>query len=293
MLTFTTTQAEIRNFARQIIGEPSTSQVYDDSFLDKIANQEQKRIFREFRWEFAQRNKLYNALKDVTLASAITAGDSIIRISASSGYPSSGYVFVNGEVLQYSALSSESGYDELTLVNTPTVNHSSGDRVKPMYEVPTNFGHRAKLFIEKTEYDFENYQDFYNQYQRYNRRAVLGTDDAYFGFLDFRYTIYNIGNKPLILISNDQNQASNIIELQYLYIPTDMSETVDCSLPDEFAEKVLGPLTAGRAMLYRRDPNGPSQMSIGEQELQNMAAAYYKEHFPADRKVKSKAIRKY
>lgn len=200
-----------------------------------------------------------------TMSTTTVAGISSLPVSDSSSFPASGAVFVEGEVLTYSA----NVANVLTLTGAAQSPHTSGAEVSFAYPVPSDWGKPVDCMLA-TSGDFYDFQD---------DRGVPPTS-RYFTIKP------GAGTTGDFLWYSQPGQ----FRITYVFRPAELTDVSDMSvLPDSVDLDVIAPLVAG-SLLYETFADDPLGVR-GQGQLRAAYAAlttFYSQNAIKDKKFRRK-----
>lgn len=232
-----TTLSELETYFYQAVAENTSSgedDVFPPTFVDELLNQGQYDVCMCDRvpLKFLEADKHYTTIADTTVnnTSGVTAGDTTLTLTDSSSFPTSGTAFLGTEIITWTGNSSN------ILTGIPasgtgaiTVDHDNGEIVRPGYTLPTNFGWVRQLIVDGSDYDYIDYVE-------YNRESFTQK---------YGFTIYQ---DTLFLPSSSANK---IAQFRFYKIPATMTASVNATIPDVWAKRVIVPYAVAQGLLHR------------------------------------------
>jgi len=266
------TLAQLKQDFYDIVGEQSNSTVYPSSdtggtYVELLANRVQDTILRENKWWFLKTKSLVKTALNTTLNGDVATTDTTIDLTDATGYPSSGGIWVNGDIINYTGVST----NQLTGVTGIGVAHTDSEDVEIMYDFPSNFSHAPRVIVlgvgEKPIR--------YIQVEELDDH-VSSADDHNFDFggenLRWSKTTDADGNE-FIRLKNPTSIKTMIFH--YYKVAAEMTSSVDSTMPDPFARKIIPFFMADLGMKERGDnPDGLADDILveAERELNKMKA---------------------
>jgi hypothetical protein len=230
-----TTLEQIKDEFYDLVGSNSTSTVYPESWVENLANIVQGEICRAWKWSFLKKKHLFNTVIDNALNGGIATTDTTITLDDASGFDSSSSVWIDQDIVAYTGTTATT----LTGVTGIDIAHSDGTKVEQLYSMPSDYSHRPTLNIFQSgqtpiTYTFVDDFDF-------------DTSD-----ISYRWTIINDNNgNKFIRIKNPSNQQIGVFH--YYKKASTMTDSVNATIPDEFALSVISRTMAGVAQVIRGD----------------------------------------
>ena len=201
----------------QLRANPSTKEsnrVYPIDLVKKSINDAHQRVLNKNNYSFLNKTYNFNTSIDTALAEDITSASVTIDVSDSSGLKTSGAIVVNEDIIIYTGNSS----DTLTGVSGINTSYESGDKVKQVYSLSsdfsiTNFKKPISLFINGNEIEYYDYR---------GKQDVSG------------YTVYD----GYLYIPTQSSTEVGI--LKYIQEVTELTDDADTFLiPDDYITLVV------------------------------------------------------
>jgi len=265
------TLATIKQDFYDIVGEPTDSTVYPSSdgggtYVEALADRVQDTICRENKWWFLKNKYLFATAVDTTLDGDVATTDTTIDLTSASGYPSSGAIWVEEDVINYTGVSS----NQLTGVTNIDLAHDDGDKVEIMYSIPSDFSHEPRLILKGAGAKPMRYI----QVDSLDDNTESADDHNFdFGGQTHRWSLIRDKNgNEFIRLKNPT--ASKTAVFHYYKEATTLDDDADeTTIPDPFARKILPFFMADLAMKERGDnPDGLADDILleAERELKKM-----------------------
>jgi len=266
-------QADIITEFYAIVGTTASSSVYPSAttggaYVENLSNRIQDTICRKRPWWFLKKKTLFKTAIDTTLAADITTASTSISItSASTNFPTSGAILINGEdIVNYTGRTTTT----LTGVTNIDIAHGAAETIEPIYAMPSDFSLNPILYIvtnfskKKIRYDMVNPED--------DTVAAYDHANSNFGSQQYRWSmITDKDGTEYIRVNNPSNESDALF--QYIKAPASMTSSVASTIPDPFALKIIPLEMAKTAMLTRADNPDGLATEIGADaatELKNM-----------------------
>lgn len=234
-----TTLSNLRTYFYNTVAEPITSganDVYPPDFVDELLNQGQYDacVNGKHNLRFLVTKYHFVALQWTTITTNVAAGATSITVGLTTNYPSSGAVLLGEELITYT------GKTATTLTGIPAsgngsiaVAHVSGEEVRPAYSLPSNFHWVKQLRVGEAKiYPIND-----SQFQRESK------------FVRDGYFIDQIHGTNYLFLPSFSNAELSVLE--YFKIPSTMTVSVDATIPDIWAKRVIVPFAVWKAFLHR------------------------------------------
>lgn len=264
--TSTTTLSQIVDETYNILNDTQDSNVYQESFIKQLINDEQVEVCMMKKWQFLRQKQPFIWASPTTLTTAVTTQSTSVVCGDTTNFQDSGAIWLNGDIVNYTAISSLT----LTGVTYIDVAHSSGEVIDPLFAVPSDYWMSPMFYVQRSGANELHPVDYVDELNWNNERT--GTAN-----MNLKYTIHNDNNGDLYLRAGAVASGDMAI-FHYLKRPSNMTVDTDvCTIPDPWALKILPKLTAAKAMLLRNDDMeglGTKILQIAEQELFKMAKYY-------------------
>jgi hypothetical protein len=237
--------ADIKTEFYAIVGEPSTSTVYPSSdtggsYVENLANRVQDDICRSKKWWFLKTKYLFSTAVDTTFDGAVATTDTEIDLTSATGFPTSGAIWANQDVINYTGVST----NQLTGVTNIDLAHSDDQKVEVLYTAPSDFSHDPNLILQGTgtPIRYERVEDLDDNTYSYDELPTY----------TYRWSfIYDKDGNDFIRLKNPQ--ASKTAVLHYQKAAPTMTDSQGSTIPDPFALKVIPMMMASQAMMERGD----------------------------------------
>lgn len=244
------TLLQIKQDFYDMVGEPTDSTVYPQSYVDLLANRTQDTICRENKWWFLKTKFLFKSVSNTTLDGDVAVTDITIDLTDTTGYPTAGAIWVNEDIITYTGITG----NQLTGVDNIDVTHTDGEDAELLYDIPSDFsqaprvivtgiGEKPLRYIQVNELDYN----------------VSSADDHNFDFggenLKWSFVTDADGNEYLRL---KQPSSPKNVAYHFSREASNMSsDSSTTTIPDKFARKILPLMMAAKAMKQRGDnPDG-------------------------------------
>lgn len=255
-----TTLQQLRDIAYGILREEEDTSAYPliliDQFINaaelricngKVVNPINKEVVKSSQLPFLNKDKFYTNVSPTTLSADIVAWDTTITVTSTTDFPSTGSIFVQGNVITYT------GKWATTFTGCTNVlwDFISGSEVSIVYTLPTDYWSAINLIYDnKYMVPPKLYDDIYedlNRYKWYNYNSQSYPYDNTRTVKPF-YTIKD--NQYLLIYQLNDNKP---LKLRYKKLPTEMSISTDtCTIPKDLYAKGTIPYLAVGEMLYNR-----------------------------------------
>ena len=238
------TLATIRTAVLDIVNDTASSATYDTTYLDRLINEVELEICSERKWPFLRNKKIYVIGNTTTFSSDVATVDTTLNVGSTTNFEAAGAIWANYDVMSYTGLTSTT----LTGVTGISVAQSSGDKVYPLYLVPSDYFNTPVLLRRVSGGDAWREVEYVDERLFDNER--LG--DAY---TCNKYTIVHdeSDNTKQYLRLAYMNSGDYIV-FNYDKKPTTMSDDADTStIPDPWATKTISKMVAARAMVFYND----------------------------------------
>lgn len=254
------TLQDIKSTFYSILNEQEDSPDYWVSFVDELLNNAQRLICSGWVYNlrsqqkiqkgvlpFLNKNQFYTTVNDTSITTTVwSLSDVTLAVSSTVGYPTTGTLYINGDIVSYTGKTTTS----FTGVSGLSFLHQAGTQVSMLFPLPTD--HATTIRVIYNNYSEITYIDERNLYSPTRsvsaypiRRDYLGGSNHETG-----YTIYGYDG-GMYLLPFGLNQPWLPIRLQYEKKPTEMTQNTDlCTIPDEFINTI--PYVAVAEMLYNR-----------------------------------------
>lgn len=258
----TTTLSSIRTACYNIIKQPENCAAYPYTLLDTFINKAQndfcygflsnlstKEKMQKQNLPFLNKRTVFTSVARNTNSVALIVSGTTITMSDSSTFASSGAVWVQWQIITYSANSGTvlSGCSGITFAT------AAGAQVRQLYSLPTDYGQMTNAYYTAATNGVEfkmigfDYRDYmqpqlntinYNTYRDDYTYAFQG--EFYYTLIDDTYFL------PFL------PQSGCMIRFEYQKKPTQLVATSDvATIPDDYVLNII-PYFATAEMLYNR-----------------------------------------
>ena len=266
------TLAQLKQDFYDIVNDTANSTVYPSSdtggtYVELLANRAEDTILRENKWWFLKTKSLFKTALNTTLDGAVATTDVTIDLEDTTGYPAAGAIYVNGDIISYTSIIA----NQLQGVTGIDITHDDGEKAEVMYAFPSDFSHAPRMIVTASgEKPIRYIQvDELDDY-------VSSADDHNFDFGGEQYRWSKTTDKngsEFIRLQNPNSIKTGVFH--YYKAATTMTDSVDSTIPDPFARKILPFFMANSAMKERGDnPDGLADdiMADAVSELNKMKA---------------------
>jgi len=233
-----TTLATLRSDTYAILNDLQTSNVYASDFVDEILNEVQIELCAEWKWPFLKGKKMFLGAPKTTLATAITTVSTSIVVDGVDNFETSGALWIDQDVIDYTNAATTT----ITGVTNIGISHAIGVDVYPLIAVPTDYAGVPDLLIKRTNA---------SKFVPVEQVDEMQFNDKEGGYI--RYAITLNETTGLLYLRIDEVAADDIFSFSYRKLPLTMTESVDSSIPDTYARKILPKLAATKLQFLRND----------------------------------------
>lgn len=254
------TLEDIKSTFYSILNEQEDSPDYWVSFVSELLNNAQRLICSGWvynlrsqqkiqKWvlPFLNKNQFYTTINDTSISTTVSSlGDTTLAVASTVGYPTTGTLFINGDIVSYTGTTSTS----FTGVSGLSFLHQAGTRISMLFSLPTD--HATTIRVIYNNYAQIPYIDPRNLYSPTRSMTTYPTNRDYLGGNknEIGYTIYWYDG-GMYFLPFGLNQPWLPILFQYEKKPTEMVNNTDlCTIPDDFVSTI--PYVAVAEMLYNR-----------------------------------------
>ena len=239
------TLATLETLAYDILREEADSSAYPLTFVDTLLNSAQSRICRgtvinPMNWQAVRKGKLsfldtsafYSNVNVTTLSADAVIWASTLDITSTTDYPSSGVIYVNGDIITYTGKTST----QFTGVTGIQFAHLAWSQVSIIFSLPTDYSsvtnityaNSFKLLPKLYDDIWEDLNgskwQFRTDAQGYRSRATI---DPFYTIIGDYFLIFN------------RNNTGDQIHLRYEKKPTAMTaNTSVATIPTEDAPAI-------------------------------------------------------
>ena len=292
----TTTLQQLRDKAYAIINEPQTSQTYPLAFMDLLLNEAQRKICSGsvinyqtkqmlVKWPlpFLDAFQPYMGADDMQVSVNANIGDTVLNTSDTSQYPSAGYVYIMGNIIQYTGKTSN------TLTGIPATGvrsiqypYTAGTAIKIVFQAPSTYNQLTRLIYNNSvAITPRDYRDtWYGQNDprwasaTTNQFASYGfTQNASFVSTTGTPAFYTIFEWQFLVAFNIGGSNTHFL-LLYENAPTPMVNGTDTTtIPDDWAMSTI-PYIAVSELFYNRGEEDRAMNINDNLGYSNVMSAY-------------------
>jgi hypothetical protein len=274
------TLAEIRTNAYSILKEPETSSAYPVVFMDELLNTAQRKIclgkVSSDKWtitkpplEFLFSENWYTSSQQATLDTDAVVWWATLSWTIGDWFADSGVLFINWDYITYTGKTSTwfTGCSGILFA------HLSWSVVKQAYETPTDLWQVTNLIYNyRSRLSGVDYRDFHNMLSENNYFSFWGSS-ANSIYYEWRY-FYVLAPQWYILVYWP-NTDSKSLQLSYQKKPATMTESVDSTVPDDYALSTIPYLAVWEMLFNRGEQDRWLQLtSYGVSNIKEMYAYY-------------------
>ena len=219
----------LRNDVYDNLNSNISDDSYPSDFIDRLLNEAQIYTLGNHTFYFLRKKSLFNTLIDTTLDGDVATTDTEIDLTSGTSYDNNTAIYCEEDIITYTGLTT----NQLTGVLAISIAHDDGADVSPLYTLPSDFGRQEEMIIDGTVYDYIDDSDHIN-------RTYWWTIEIKDGVRYIRIPEMN---------------SSKIVVFKYFMIPTTMTSSVDCTLPDAWARELLPDIATGYALIRRDQPD--------------------------------------
>jgi hypothetical protein len=256
----TTTRAQIRTQALEILSDDANSSVFTADVLNRLITQVELEVAEMWKWQFLRDKKLVHAPIFTRLGEDITTASTTALIDDTTNFETSGYVRINHDMIAYSGVSST----QITGVTNIDVSHEEGEVVFPLVSMPSDYHHLLDVYVQSPVGG--------TRMRKMTYRPEFQFEDAPD---PLRYTILNVATSSYLqAIGQTQD---DIMVIHYQKKPAVYAADSDISsFPDEYCY-VIARMVAGKAKIYfddDMDGMGTAIYTLAKDELLKMTKLY-------------------
>ncbi len=284
-----TTLQTLRDIAYSIIREEEDVNAYPLILMDMLLNSSQTRICNgtvinplnqqaviKGKLSFLDSSEFYSNVNVTTLSANATVGATALSITDTTSYPTSGSVYINGNIVTYT------GKTATTFTGCTNVDfaHLAGSQVSIIFDFPTDFGSISWVsYANNFKLDAKVYDDIWEDLNSvkswgYNRTDAMGYRSQ--TTIKPFYTV--IGNRFLIF---NRNNTGDQIHLRYEKKATKLVNSTDIpTIPEDYAESTIPYLAIGE-LFYNRgeESRGAELINFALGQVREMYTYYNNKSF--------------
>ena len=223
---------------------------------------------------FLDKYVFFTSAQDVYLASNASIWDTALTVGSTSGYPTSGALWMNGDIITYTGITST----QFTGISALGFAWQTGTRVALLYNIPSDSAQILELRLPRVNLavEFRNYDNILKinretPYQMYTG-GVYNILDSLTANNSRRNTYYTIIWAQYILLIA-YNDTSAPIQLRYAKNPTTMVADTDvCTIPDKYAMATIPFFAAAEAYALHDQPD--QALAYNQYAIQNIKEMY-------------------
>lgn len=264
----TITLQDLRNQFYAIINEVETSTTYPvvlaDALINKaqamicsgwVVNHQTKEQLKKTALPFIDKDKQYTLVADQDLTVDAIVWGTTLTVSSTTGYSSSGSLWINGNIVTYTAKTATQ-FTWIPATGDGSIEFAFlwGQAVSQLYPLPSDFATSARVtYNGQYQVPYVDYRNLFLQLKNY--KAYVGNNDAFStNTLQSRFWInpfYTIVHWSYIL-PFQLSVSDKQLWLQYEKVPLYMTATTDlATIPDTWS-RVTIPYIAVSEMLLNR-----------------------------------------
>lgn len=199
-------------------------------------------IERKGQLPFLNTSKFYSSIAMTTLSADTTVGATSLSVTDCTDYPTSGSIYINGNIVAYTGKTSTT---TLTGVTGVLFAFPSGTQISPAFVLPTDFSNIINVtYNNKFKLPGKLYDDIFEDLNGY-KGTVRGRTESV-SALSSPYHVdpfYTIINRGYLVIFN-RNNTGDQIHMRYEKNPSTMTTSVDCSIDNDVYAKAVIPYFA-------------------------------------------------
>lgn len=231
------TLAQARSATQEILNDLATSSIYSPEYIDQCINDTETDMCDTAKFNFLKDKELYNAPADTSLTGDVTTVSTVLPVNDTTNYPTSGAVYIEQDIILYTGKTSTT----LTGCTGIGINHSSGQVVRPVLALPSNYAKRPVLEV----YKGGNSKPLTYEY--------IDETDYFHSRLLYKFTFVSDGSGNRYLMANALNSTDSMV-FKYLKKPTTLVDDSDVlTIPDPYALKIVPIFAAARCQMLRGD----------------------------------------
>lgn len=270
------TLTQLRTQVYNILREDEDTSAYPYTLVDSLINSAQQRIcsglvvntftgvsISKGSLSFLEERKFYNNIASVSLSADTAIWASTITVTATTNYPTSGNLWINGNVIAYTGLTSTT----FTGVSGILYPFTSGSSVYPAFTLPTDYmstidvayNNSISIPYKPSKQIYRDmipmskwlYTDYYNDTASNSNNTFLNYQPPFYTIWDGQYFI------PFWIDNSD-----NFFTLHYEKLPeTLVNWTDEATIPnDVYAKNTIAYLATGEVLFNRGEEWRASQL---------------------------------
>lgn len=286
-----TTLTQIRTQCYNILREDEDSSAYPYTLVDSLINSAQQRIcswlvvntftgqsITKGSLSFLESRKFYDNIASVSLSEDTTIWATTLTVTATTNYPSTGSLWINGNVVAYTGVTSTT----FTGVSGVLYPFTSGSSVYPAFTLPTDYMSTIdvaynnsisipykpskQIYRDMVEMSKGLYTDYYNDSATNSNNTFLNYQPPFYTIWDGTYFL------PFWI-----DNSNNFFTLHYEKVPTTMTATSDTATisNDIYAKNTIAYLATGEVLFNRWEEGRASQLlTFAYGQIQEMYRFY-------------------
>lgn len=287
------TLQNLRDKVYDILRETENSNAYPLTYVDDLINSAETILtttnpskpdgsqIMKPELPFLNGDSFYTSVQDTFVSMTATIGGTELYVSDTTWFATSGYLFVEGNIIQYTGVTATQ-FTGITTTNGIEYAHNEGTRVSQLYELPTDFSYSLELrYNRQLALNFVQYDNYYKQLrqlpQEYTTRYYSADQDS--STYDYRFNqFYTIINSKFFLAVN-VTTSDKLLHLRYQKKPIKMVDSTDeATIPDEYATHTI-PYYATKDILLTRGEGsyGMQMWTFGAGKVKEMYNFYTKQ----------------
>lgn len=250
-----TTLEQLTDRVYEILNLPVDHPSATLTFVEGLCNDMQFLITKGMKFPFLEATYLFRTKEDTTLSGDITTASTTITVPTGTILSSESYIMIDNDLIKYTGVTTGDP-DTLTGVTGVGISHSAGDDVRQLYAIPTDYSHDGDLVVDDNLLEY-----------------VHNIDDTDDRFISARWSIVQTSDGEMFQIHDVEDDEKAYFK--YYKIPPDMTDLVDCTIPDRWAIQVIPPAVAGEIKQYKhQEQRGQLLLNSAERAKQLMRAFY-------------------
>lgn len=260
MITSVTLQ-NLRDIAYAILREEENTSAYPLVLMDMLLNSAQNRIcngtvinpinqqaIRKWQLPFLGTSAMYSNISMTTLSADTTVGATSLSITDTTDFPSSGVLYINGNIIPYTGKTSTT----FTGVSNVLFAHLSGSDVSIAFSLPTNYGSITNItYANSYKLAPKLYDDIWEDLNSIKGGWYNYTNVQWYRSQRDVSPFYTIIDGTYFVIFN-RNNTGDQIHLRYEKLATEMTASGSlATIPDAYSKSTIPYLAIGE-MLYNR-----------------------------------------
>ena len=208
-----------------------------------------QRVYQAGDLRFLRQKHPLTRTQEKSVTTAASAGDTVIEFDTT-GFPDTGHLIVNGNVVYYGAKTSTS----VTGVDNLVVDIDEGDKIRQVYQIPEQADKSFRLFF----YDKQSYRETEIEYEDFKFQktkvvywTVIGDETTDMQFVDIR-------GEPRFY------NNSTLYWLYYYVKANELSADDDITaIPDQWGVDMIAPIVAGE-LLWNTEKADRGQLNLAD-----------------------------